>query len=271
LVNEKKGIDSPSAIQVMVSVCKAGVSRPGAQLTAKRRDEDHEKDNGLDGGAQNLCLTDRTLLVRFRQLGLGERGDEDGSNAHRTEPAGESGFPERLDVRNPTVREEHEWQASKQEDGDREQEEPPHGDLRRPRTCQDVHYWSARRCTHRRGGIVPIRERNDHADVDETGAVEEQIDDVGKHAVLGSLVEETAAKIPNAVRRRSLVCIGDGASLLTPKRKRFHKQMRRAGRHSRAACRYLNVQGHQLTYSRRQDLRTPDARLPMVSTAKLTY
>lgn len=47
--------------------------------------------------------------------------------------------------------------------------------------------------THRSRRITPVVKRNDHPDVDETGTIEQQVDDVGKHAVLGGLVEETAA------------------------------------------------------------------------------
>jgi hypothetical protein len=38
-------------------------------------------------------------------------------------------------------------------------------------------------------------ERNDHADIDETGTVEEQVNDVGKHTILCSFVEETAVTL----------------------------------------------------------------------------
>jgi len=82
------------------------IDRP--ELTTQDRDQDEEKDDGLDGGAQDLRLADRSVLVRFGQLGPGERGDKDGSDSHRSKPTGKRSFPERFDIRDPAVCDEHE-------------------------------------------------------------------------------------------------------------------------------------------------------------------
>lgn len=114
------------------------MTRARTRLTTQSRHKDDEKDDGLNGRAKELCLTYRSVFMRFGQLGLGQGGDENGSDSHRTEPTGESGLPERLDVGDPAVSSEHEWQASKQEDGNGQEEEPPYGDLRRD-TIWSVH------------------------------------------------------------------------------------------------------------------------------------
>lgn len=165
------------------------------RLTTQCRHEDDEEDDGLDGRAQQLCLTDRSVFMRFGQFGLGQGGDENGSDSHRTEPTSESGLSERLDVGDPSISGEHEWQASKQEDGNGQEEEPPHGDLGRDMKWSAGGKLRTRHLTHGCRSVVPIRERNDHPDIDETSTVEQQIDNVGKHAILGGLVEESAASV----------------------------------------------------------------------------
>lgn len=45
--------------------------------------------------------------------------------------------------------------------------------------------------TYTDGGIVEIVKRNDGANVDESSAIEQQIDDVGKHGVLSVFVKES--------------------------------------------------------------------------------
>jgi hypothetical protein len=221
------------------TMCMTGAS---ARLTTQRRHKDDEENDGLDGRAQDLGLTNRSILMRFGQLSLGQRGDENGTDTHGTEPTGESGLSERLDVGDPAVGSEHEWQASKQKNSDGQEKKPPYGDL------QAID-WSAcavlkpKHLTYRSRGIVPIGKRNDHSDIDETGTVEQQIDNVGKHAILGGLVEEPAARL----RYGQSTC-HDGVqrdATLTPKRKRFHKQTRRASHHFQVMCIHLGIQHSQ--------------------------
>jgi hypothetical protein len=58
-------------------MCMTGAS---ARLTTQRRHKDDEENDGLDGRAQDLGLTNRSILMRFGQLSLGQRGDENGTD-----------------------------------------------------------------------------------------------------------------------------------------------------------------------------------------------
>jgi hypothetical protein len=49
-----------------------------------------------------------------------ENRDENGSNTHGTEPSCENGFSESLDIGNPFVGGEYDWNPTKEEDKDGE-------------------------------------------------------------------------------------------------------------------------------------------------------
>lgn len=106
-----------------------------------------------------------------------------------TKPAYESGLTQRLDIWDPLVECQDDRQTTDGEDANGEYDETPDGKLVRqlrqkvnPRTHRDI-------------SVRKVRERNDSSDVNETSAVEEQIDDVRKECVFGSLVEETTGRL----------------------------------------------------------------------------
>jgi hypothetical protein len=93
------------------------------------------------------------------------------TNADRTKVADEAGLAEGVDVGDPLVEGEDDGQPAEDKDGDDEDNEPPDAE--------------------RQVGIVELVERDDGADVDEGGHVEEQIDDVTEVRLLRLPVEET--------------------------------------------------------------------------------
>lgn len=98
--------------------------------------------------------------------------NEDGrTNAHGAKVATEDGFPERLDVWNPFIEGNHNWQASKEQDKDRDDNQSPDSYAQ-----------------HR---VVEVGEGCPSSNVHKTSNVEEKIDDGTEHGLLGLSVEET--------------------------------------------------------------------------------
>jgi hypothetical protein len=96
-----------------------------------------------------------------------ERRDEDGADAHWPEPSAEERLAERLDVGDPLVESEDNWQAAEEEDEDSDDHKAP----------------------RREAEVVEVLKGDDGTNVDEGGAVEQQVDDVGKHRVFRGFVE----------------------------------------------------------------------------------
>jgi len=82
--------------------------------------------------------------------------------------------PERPDIRDPPIQRQHDRQPPKHHHTDHEHDESPGGE------SEVV--------------VVELIEGKDGSDVDESGGVEEQIDDVGKVGLFGLFVEESTAK-----------------------------------------------------------------------------
>ena len=103
--------------------------------------------------------------------GLRVRKKKKITNAHGTEMAAEYGFPERLDIRDPSVEGDDDGQTPEEEDEDGDDNQSPDGD------GQDR--------------VVEIVEGCPGSNVYEAGDVEEKIDDGTEHGLFCLSVEET--------------------------------------------------------------------------------
>lgn len=92
----------------------------------------------------------------------------------RTGIEGNKDGPERPNIRDPPVQRQNDRQPPEEHDTDHENDQSPGGE------SEVV--------------IVELVERKDGSDVDESGSVEEQIDDVGEVGLFGLFVEEPTGK-----------------------------------------------------------------------------
>ena len=97
--------------------------------------------------------------------------------------ATEDSLSERLDVRDPFVEGNHDWQASEEQDEDGDDDQPPDGDGQ-----------------HR---VIEVVEGCPSSDVHEASDVEEEIDDRTEHGFLGLAVEETVPSKSGTTTKRS--------------------------------------------------------------------
>lgn len=98
--------------------------------------------------------------------------DEKGrTDTHGTEVATEDGLPEGLNVRNPLIESDDNWQASEEQDEDGDDDQSPDSN------AEDR--------------VVEVVEGCPSSNVDETSNVEEKIDDGTEHGLFGLSVEET--------------------------------------------------------------------------------
>lgn len=155
-------------------------------LTSHDRREDKEGDDGHYGLLQQVDLRCVAILLRVGDVVARERRDEDGANAHGAEPPGEERLAERLDVGDPPVEREDGREAAEEKNEESDDDETP----------------------GREAKVVKVLEGDDGADVDERGAVEEQVDDVGEHRVLCRLVEVPVPRKRTPTRERGKQIVG---------------------------------------------------------------
>lgn len=125
------------------------------------RAQDEEEDDWLDGQSQYVIRRLWWIWYFFWKMVASEGGDEDGSDTHGREMAREDGFSKGLDIWDPAPESKDDRKAAEQNDCDCENKETPYVDVAASAVCE-FPPW------------------HDGADVDESGNVEEQIDDVGE-------------------------------------------------------------------------------------------